>query len=171
VYLDIFFSPDGPFVEKLGTVQILLQKGSAAIARTNVTDTEYYILTLGYMTEVVYDLVAVVVLCLVLLCLSAVLLIFVTQAVTSWFFGWTRLSTGFLIELAIEPLPFGEHSLVHIDWTAGSIGLDGIVHSWTYAHPTAIRHLQDWVKASLAEHRPSSAKNPEPQTLQSTDPV
>jgi pimeloyl-ACP methyl ester carboxylesterase len=75
--------------------------------------------------------------------------VFFTQAVTSWAFGWTRLSTGFLAELAIEPLPFGEHSLVHVDWSASSPGLEGIAHSWTYAHPVAIRHIQDWVKAAL----------------------
>lgn len=83
------------------------------------------------------------------LALLAALLIFLTQALTSWAFGWTRLSTGFLVELAIEPLPFGEHRLVHIDWETGSIGMDGIVHSWTYAHPDAILHLENWVKASL----------------------
>ena len=79
----------------------------------------------------------------------AALLIFLTQALTSWAFGWTKLSTGFLIELAIEPLPFGAQSLVHIDWGGSSTGLDGIVHSWTYAHPVAVQHLQNWVKASL----------------------
>ena len=40
-----------------------------------------------------------------------------------------------------KKLPFGEHSLVHIDWAAGSTGLDGIVHSWTYAHPVALALL------------------------------
>ena len=81
-----------------------------------------------------------------LVLLVAFLIIF-TQAVTSWVFGWTRLSTGFLVELAVGPIPFGAHSLVHIDWAHGSIGLDGIVHSWTYAHPTAIVHLPNWVRA------------------------
>ena len=37
---------------------------------------------------------------------------------------------------AIEPLPFGAYPLVHIDWGAVSVGLEGIVHSWTYAHPS-----------------------------------
>jgi hypothetical protein len=117
-----FFSSDGPFVGKLDFV---------------------------HMTHIVGTFVSFVVVSLLLLCLSAVILIFFTQALTSWAFGWTRLSTGFLVELAIEPLPFGEHSLVHIDWAASSTGLDGIVHSWTYAHPVALMHLQNWVRASL----------------------
>src|SRR5262249_2781375 len=111
---------------------------------------------------IVYTLVAFVVVCVLFLCLFAVFLIVSTQAVTSWAFGWTRLSTGFLVELAIEPLPFGAHSLVHIDWAVGSIGLDRIVHSWTYAHPAAIMHLQNWVRASLGK-LPMTA--PEPTTI------
>jgi pimeloyl-ACP methyl ester carboxylesterase len=102
-----------------------------------------------YSALSIYKLISLVIVSLLLVCLLAVSLIVVTQAVTSWTFGWTRLSTGFLVELAIEPLPFGEHSLVHIDWAANSIGLDGYVHSWTYAHPDALKHLQNWVRASL----------------------
>ena len=83
------------------------------------------------------------------LCALAAFLIFLTQALTSWAFGWTELSTGFFVELAVEPLPFGAHSMVHIDWSADSLGLDGVTHSWTYAHPVAIRYVQDWVKAAL----------------------
>ena len=100
---------------------------------------------------IVYNAVSLVSGLLLLVCLLAVFLIVITQAVTSRAFGWTRLSTGFLVELAIEPLPFGEHSLVHIDWAANSIGLDGYVHSWTYAHPDAIKHLQNWVSQTLGK--------------------
>jgi pimeloyl-ACP methyl ester carboxylesterase len=107
------------------------------------------VLILGHMGESLFRLVSFVAACLLLLCVSAVLLIFLTQALTSWFFGWTRLSTGFLVELAIEPLPFGEHPLVHIDWTAGPIELVGMTHSWTHDHPVAILHLQRWVRESL----------------------
>jgi pimeloyl-ACP methyl ester carboxylesterase len=92
---------------------------------------------------------SLVVVCILIFCLSVEFVVFFTQAVMSWAFGWTRLSTGLLTELAIEPLPFGEHSLVHIDWAGGPAGLDGIVHSWTYAHPAAILHLKNWVRASM----------------------
>jgi|SRR5262245_32035215 pimeloyl-ACP methyl ester carboxylesterase len=95
-----------------------------------------------------YAVVLFVVACLLLLCLLAVVLIFLTQAITLGVFGWMPFPNGFLVELAIEPLPFGEHCLVHIDWT-GSTGLDGFVHSWTYAHPDAIKHLQKWVGRRL----------------------
>ena len=92
--------------------------------------------------------------------------IFLMQAVTSRAFGWTSPATGFLVELAIEPLPFGTHSLVHIDWNAELAGRGELTHSWTYAHPVAIRHLQNWVKVSLAAHRARSAENFQPQELQ-----
>jgi pimeloyl-ACP methyl ester carboxylesterase len=85
-------------------------------------------------------------------CLFAALLAFFLQAVTSWLFGWTDLKTGFLVELAIEPLPFGIHSLVHVDWNAGASGVGGITHSWTYAHPVAIKIVKAWVSARLAGH-------------------
>jgi pimeloyl-ACP methyl ester carboxylesterase len=156
-----FLSPDGPFIEHLWIVKQHLQdlQGSHILSADDVLS----IFVRGF--EILYALLAVVVICLVLLCLFAVLLIFVTQAVTSWAFGWTRLSTGFLVQLAIEPLPFGEHSLIHIDWATGSIGLDGMVHSWTYAHPVAIWHLRNWVKASLVAHSPSSSENLQPKEL------
>ncbi len=143
-----FLSPDGRFVENLGWIKRCLQDLQES-HKLSVADDMYCIY--GFGTEILYDLFAVVVIGLILLCLFAVLLIFITQAVTSWAFGWTRLSTGFLVELAIEPLPFGEHSLIHIDWATASIGLDGMVHSWTYAHPDAIIHLQNWVRESLGK--------------------
>jgi pimeloyl-ACP methyl ester carboxylesterase len=131
-----FFSPDGPFVGRLKHIQIMLQ------AQNPMID------ILPYITGMVFRLISFVVVSLLLLSLSAVILIFFTQALTSWVFGWTRLFNGFFVELAIEPLPFGEHSLIHIDWASGSTGLDGIVHSWTYAHPVALMHLQSWITAS-----------------------
>jgi hypothetical protein len=75
--------------------------------------------------------------------------IFLAQALTSWAFGWMEFSTGFYVELAIEPLPFGVHSMAHIDWSADAVGLEGITHSWTYAHPKAIHYIQEWIKTIL----------------------
>ena len=87
--------------------------------------------------------------CSLIACSVAALLIFLAQALTSMAFGWTKFSIGFFVELAIEPLPFGPHSMVHLDWSADPVRLEGIRHSWTYAHPVAIRWLQDWVKTAL----------------------
>jgi hypothetical protein len=79
----------------------------------------------------------------------AVFLIFLAQALTSWLFGWTELSTGFFVELAIEPVPFGAHSMAHIDWSGNPLRLGGITHSWTYSHPAAIQYIQDWIVTAL----------------------
>jgi hypothetical protein len=87
--------------------------------------------------------------CLLIACSIAASVVFLAQALTSKAFGWTELTIGFFVELAIEPLPFGPHSMVHIDWSADPVGLEGFTHSWTYAHPAAIRCLQDWVKTAL----------------------
>jgi hypothetical protein len=103
--------------------------------------------------------------CVFMLCVLLGFLIFLVQALTSRAFGWTSLATSLMVELAIEPLPFGTYSLVHVDWNAGSTGSEQFAHSWTYAHPVAIRHLQNWVKASLAAHRLSSTENLQPQEL------
>lgn len=80
----------------------------------------------------------------------AAFMIFLTQALTSWAFGWMDFSTGFFVDLAIEPLPFGAHTMAHIDWSADAVGLEGITHSWTYAHPKAIQYLQEWIKTTLS---------------------
>jgi hypothetical protein len=87
--------------------------------------------------------------CLFVLCSCAAVLVLTTEALTTWAFGWTDLSTAFAVDLAVEPLPFGTHMLTHIDWTPGASPPEGIVHSWTYSHPGAIREIQDWVKAAL----------------------
>ena len=88
--------------------------------------------------------------CTFLLGVVGALSIFVSQAAMAWAFGWTdHLMAGFLVELAIEPLPFGPHSLVHIDWNSPEENLQGFVHSWTYSHPLAINRLQNWVRGEL----------------------
>jgi hypothetical protein len=111
-------------------------------------------------------LAVIVAACLLVLCPLLAFFIFLVQALTSRAFGWTRPGMGFLVELAIEPVPFGNHSLVNVDWNAASTGSGELAHSWTYAHPAAIRHLQNWVKASLAEHHPPSTENFQTQKLQ-----
>ena len=80
--------------------------------------------------------------------------VFILHAITLWAFGWTGFIHGFVVEMAVEPLPFGNHSLENIDWTSGvAAGLRGIVHSWTYAHPLAIRQIQEWVRENLSAAR------------------
>jgi pimeloyl-ACP methyl ester carboxylesterase len=140
-----FLSPDGLLFEKLDIISMIF-----------------------HITKIVYAFVSFVVACFLSLCILAALFVFAVQALTSWIFGWTLLSTGFLVEVAIEPLPFGEHSLGHIDWTAGSIGLDGLLHSWTYAHPVAIMHLQKWVMERLEELSKTAA---EPKTVECIPPT
>jgi hypothetical protein len=85
-----------------------------------------------------------------IVCVFATYFVLGAQAVMARAFGWTDLLAGFLTELAIEPLPFGTHSLVHIDWSDGSFSGDGIVHGWTYSHPRAVEHIRSWVVSTLS---------------------
>lgn len=81
-----FLSPDGLLFEKLDIASMVI-----------------------HITAKVYAFVSLVVACFLSLCIFAALSVFAAQALTSWIFGWTLLSTGFLVEVAIEPLPRTPH--------------------------------------------------------------
>jgi hypothetical protein len=86
----------------------------------------------------------------VVVSVTAAFFVLAAQAIMARAFGWTGLAAGLLTELAIEPVPFGNHLLVHIDWsTKRSVVSDGIVHSWTYSHPLAVEHIKSWVISTL----------------------
>lgn len=86
------------------------------------------------------------------------LAIFAFQAASAWAYGWTRFMEGFLVEFAIEPLPFGNYRLCSIDWNEEFPNLKSLYHSWSYAHPIAVGHIVDWVDRTL---RDISAQNSE----------
>lgn len=83
------------------------------------------------------------------LALAAAFVIFFVQACTMKAFGWSGLSASFFLEFSVEPLPFGSHSLIHIDWKHGTHAVVGLMHSCTYTHPCAIKHLKEWVGTTL----------------------
>lgn len=124
----------------------LLGLGDEEIRRLHAATEGQFVASLAFF---LFFFCVVVVPYLLVFCTLAAFAIFLTQALTSWAFGWTELLDGFFVELAIEPLPFGAHSMAHIDWNTEAPGIEGITHSWTYAHPVAIRYVQDWVKAAL----------------------
>jgi len=64
---------------------------------------------------------------------------FTWQALATRAFGWSSLMHGFVIELAVEPLPFGENKLLSLNWDIGPD--EGIVHSWTYGDSRAIKYI------------------------------
>jgi hypothetical protein len=124
----------------------LLGLGDEEIRRLHAAIEGQFVASLAFF---LFFFCVVVVPYLLVFCTLAAFVIFLTQALTSWTFGWRELLDGFFVELAIEPLPFGAHSMAHIDWSTEAPGIEGITHSWTYAHPVAIRYVQDWVKAAL----------------------
>jgi pimeloyl-ACP methyl ester carboxylesterase len=70
------------------------------------------------------------------------LLLLLSQALVSKAFGWTDFVTSFLVDLAIEPIPFGSRKLIHIEWSPASSSAEALTHSWTYSHPAAIEHIK-----------------------------
>jgi hypothetical protein len=99
--------------------------------------------------------------------LASLILNLILVSATSWVFGWTGLFAGPLVQLAIEPIPYGAHSLIHIPWTGCSHPLESLVHSWTYAHPVALEHLRSWVQSGLGKqpYKDSNGRNLELREL------
>ena len=72
----------------------------------------------------------------------------VVQAVASRAFGWTSFLDGFLLDMAVEPIPFGSHLLVHVPWSE-RLGASELKHSWTYEDETSLRQIHAWVSEVL----------------------
>jgi hypothetical protein len=81
---------------------------------------------------------------------------FIWQALATRAFGWSSLMHGFVIELAVEPLPFGENKLYTMNWEIGPS--DNIVHSWTYEDTRAIDYIEKWIAQSMSE--PKKGESP-----------
>ena len=82
------------------------------------------------------------------------LVVFFYQAFAAYWFGWTDLRAGFLVEMAIEPVPYRGQRLGVLDWDARSEDLPGLIYSWTYVHPDAIDLIGKWIVDSL-EKKPA----------------
>ena len=76
----------------------------------------------------------------------------VVQAVASRAFGWTSFLDGFLLDMAVEPIPFGSHLLVHVPWSE-RLGAFELAHGWTYEHETSLRQIHAWLCETLTRAR------------------
>lgn len=167
-FLNYFFNINGAFRKILFAISIIVLSNTLLFIVKHFSEISwifiYFIKEVfksNFQSTLIIDLATIIFLLITLILLFIlsiftiiifiIFLIISSQAVMSWAFGWTQLFTGLLVELAIEPLPFESHSLTHIDWSVDNLNLRGITHSWTYAHPLAIKHLQNWVKAALLE--------------------
>jgi hypothetical protein len=118
-----FFKPGQAYVQAASWALFSLLLSSFAYAWLSVAP-GIWKSGLGYFLShdgLHFGIVSFFVACLLSVCILAALFVFAAQAFTSWLFGWTLFSTGFLVEVAIEPLPFGKHSLGHIDWAAARL--------------------------------------------------
>jgi hypothetical protein len=96
----------------------------------------------------------------------------VFPTLAAWSFGWLSLFRSFMFEFSVEPLPFGEHVLINLDWTwsvpnsrrsqlppwmsrfyrlPGEFSTEMMQHSWTHSHPVAIERIGKWIGEGLAE--------------------
>jgi hypothetical protein len=88
------------------------------------------------LTDVIFPLIVV-----------GCFVVFLVQALASWAFGWTSFVFGLLVEMAVEPVPFGSYRLIHIDWSREE--MPGLAHSQTYVNECALAHLREWVGVTL----------------------
>jgi pimeloyl-ACP methyl ester carboxylesterase len=93
----------------------------------------------------------------------------VLPTLAAWSFGWLSLFRSFMFEFSVEPLPFGEHVLINLDWTwnvptsrrsqlplwlrfyrlPGEFSTEMMQHSWTHSHPVAIERIGEWIGEGL----------------------
>lgn len=104
-----------------------------------------------FLTVVICSL-AYAALVLVTACISALSLML---------FGWIGVVEALFADFAVEPVPYGPVLLMHVDWNdQPAMSIFGLNHSQTYANPSALRHLADWV---LTTRNTGSAKTPFPE--------
>jgi hypothetical protein len=58
-------------------------------------------------------------------------------------FGRASFATAMFIELVVEPIPIGSHTLIHASWVDTDRGLS---HSSPYQNPEAIALIREWIK-------------------------
>jgi hypothetical protein len=72
----------------------------------------------------------------------------VTQAITSRAFGWASFMDSLMLDMAVEPVPFGSHRLDHFAWDSQPSSA-GLTHSWIYEDPAALDRIREWTKSRL----------------------
>lgn len=70
-------------------------------------------------------------------------------AVTLRLFGWMSIKEAIFTDFSVEPLPYGRHDLIHIDWNAQSSEEAGLSHSRTYVNPEALDQIAKFVTGAL----------------------
>jgi pimeloyl-ACP methyl ester carboxylesterase len=81
---------------------------------------------------------------------TIVLTVFVTLALTLKGFGWTGFFDGFVVELAVDPVPCGSRQFVSLDWSARTDAAGDMVHSWGYSHPAAMEEIDRFVRTAVS---------------------
>lgn len=65
-----------------------------------------------------------------------------------WFSGWMSFGQAMYMEIAIEPVPYGYHQLVHVK-RGESASSTNLSHSAPYEDPQALNVIVDWFKEQL----------------------
>jgi pimeloyl-ACP methyl ester carboxylesterase len=86
----------------------------------------------------------------------------IIQAVASRVFGWTGFVDGLMVDMSVEPVPYGTHVLEHIPWDADA-GFSRLMHSSTYEHEVALSRIRSWFLRLYIDHDGSNRKI-EPQS-------
>jgi hypothetical protein len=70
-------------------------------------------------------------------------------AVALRLFGWMSIKEAIFTDFSVEPLPYGYHDLIHIDWSEQSPDEIGLNHSRTYLNPLALDQIAKFVSSTL----------------------
>jgi hypothetical protein len=111
---------------------------------------------LAYSVKVPDSLVATLVALLFALIFAVALgyfILIITFFLLSWFshraFGRASLGATMFLEMAVEPVPIGSHTVVHATWAAR---YGGLTHSLAYQNPETISAVREWI-ASIAQEQ------------------
>lgn len=69
-----------------------------------------------------------------------------------WASGWWNLAQAMYMEVSVEPVPLGDHTIVHVDWRE-SVASSGLNHSVVYEDRQAISAISRWISGALATGR------------------
>ena len=107
-------------------------------------------LTLPHKIGSVFSAPFLLVAALIVLFASVYFALFVIFFVVCWIchrsFGRASFVAAMFIELVVEQIPIGSHTLIHTAWMNTD---DGLSHSSPYKNPDAITAIRDWIRTSV----------------------
>jgi pimeloyl-ACP methyl ester carboxylesterase len=111
-----------------------------------------FFIPLEFAAVIFWPILLLIVVC-ALIYSALVLLTVCISALCLMLFGWVGILEALFADFAVEPVPYGQVLLTHVDWNEQlAPSIFGLNHSQTYANPSALKHLSDWVVSTRNSH-------------------